>query len=240
MTKYLLSSFAHLWTSDEAGVLLDLRRDKYIGLTDLQMSELSRFVDGWPSMRSSGQDKPDAVDAAAASSAVDGLIAAGLLTCDAARGRPATPESLRTASSSLLCFDPSRLPRLRVRGVMALLTVAALAKASSQLFSLETIFNRLHRARTRIQRDRPDDPARLKELVAEFLAVRPLIYTHRKQCLFDSIVLTGFLHLHGIAATLVIGVKTHPFGAHAWVQYDDYLLNDFPEHALRYSPIVAI
>lgn len=38
------------------------------------------------------------------------------------------------------------------------------------------------------------------------------------RCLTKSLVLTALLARRGIAATLVIGVRTDPFAAHAWVE----------------------
>lgn len=40
------------------------------------------------------------------------------------------------------------------------------------------------------------------------------------RCLAKSLVLTALLARRGIPSTLVIGVRSAPFAAHAWVEYD--------------------
>jgi hypothetical protein len=40
------------------------------------------------------------------------------------------------------------------------------------------------------------------------------------RCLTTSLVLSAMLARRGIPATLVIGVRPHPFGAHAWVEHN--------------------
>lgn len=41
-------------------------------------------------------------------------------------------------------------------------------------------------------------------------------------------------------ASLVIGVKVSPFGAHAWVQDGEVVLNDFVDVARIYTPILVV
>jgi hypothetical protein len=71
------------------------------------------------------------------------------------------------------------------------------------------------------------------------LATRWLLPTH-DLCLPWSMAMTSFLSWKGIPADLVIGVKSKPFGAHAWVQYQDTVLSDALDHVTPYTPILAI
>ncbi|HVZ34530.1 MAG TPA: lasso peptide biosynthesis B2 protein, partial [Polyangiaceae bacterium] len=59
-------------------------------------------------------------------------------------------------------------------------------------------------------------------------------------CLFDSLVLAEFLRRRGVRATLVIGISTVPFAAHACVQFGDLVLNDTVEKVQGYTPILAV
>ncbi len=68
-----------------------------------------------------------------------------------------------------------------------------------------------------------------------YLSKRLLPTTNK--CLSRSLALTRRLHKNGIAANLIIGVRTMPFSAHAWVQFNETVLNDYVEDIQRYTPI---
>ena len=72
-----------------------------------------------------------------------------------------------------------------------------------------------------------------------YLATRRLIGT-RDQCLFQSLTLFHFLARHGWYPKLVIAVKMSPFGAHAWLQEGDAVLNDQLDQVLPFTPILVI
>ncbi|HEX2558938.1 lasso peptide biosynthesis B2 protein [Phenylobacterium sp.] len=61
-----------------------------------------------------------------------------------------------------------------------------------------------------------------------------------RKCLVRSFVLLRFLQRSGCRATWVFGVKTWPFGAHCWLQLDDFALDDAPERLAAYTPILAV
>lgn len=84
----------------------------------------------------------------------------------------------------------------------------------------------------------PADRAQVGALVAIFDALRPFI-PKLGRCLPHSLYLRDFLGLHGIAATLVFGVRTHPFEAHCWVEHDGCVLNDTADHVAWFTPIYA-
>ncbi|MDT4857086.1 Transglutaminase-like superfamily protein [compost metagenome] len=60
-----------------------------------------------------------------------------------------------------------------------------------------------------------------------------------EKCLFKSISLKRFLRSKGIESTLVIGIKTAPFYAHAWLQIGMTVINDDIDYVGDYSPIFA-
>ena len=67
-----------------------------------------------------------------------------------------------------------------------------------------------------------------------------LLRTAADRCLPHSIALALRLSLHGIRADVVIGVRSDPFGAHAWTQLGDAVLNDSIEEVRRYSAILVV
>lgn len=53
-------------------------------------------------------------------------------------------------------------------------------------------------------------------------------YCHRVKCLQRSVVCREMLRRHGFRAEVVVGVQQFPFYAHAWVELDGAVVNDFP------------
>lgn len=76
--------------------------------------------------------------------------------------------------------------------------------------------------------------------ISRFRAMRLWTYTAESKCLFDSLLLHAYLAAHRIGSNLVIGVSFKPFGAHAWVQKSDVVLNDRIGRVLRYTPILTL
>jgi hypothetical protein len=76
--------------------------------------------------------------------------------------------------------------------------------------------------------------------VSVFRQVRPYLFTAEGQCLLHALTLVKFLHSCGLYPRWVIGVATRPWGAHSWVQWNQYLLDTNPEKVCRYTPILVV
>ncbi|MFP1130213.1 lasso peptide biosynthesis B2 protein [Asticcacaulis sp. W401b] len=105
----------------------------------------------------------------------------------------------------------------------------------------------LHRTIEHIQRRKLDYAGRSRrhcvslsaKHLAAFLDTRFLVPT-QDRCLPWSIAcLDAFAH-RCADLTLVIGVRSDPFGAHAWVQQADMVLTDELDRVLLYTPILAV
>lgn len=81
--------------------------------------------------------------------------------------------------------------------------------------------------------------ATLPALLPSFLISRRLVPT-QERCLRWSIAMARYLHRHGVRASLVIGVATKPFRAHAWVQDGGIVYSDRLDTVLRYTPIFVV
>jgi len=64
-------------------------------------------------------------------------------------------------------------------------------------------------------------------------------YPKKALCLQRSAVTTCLLRSCGVGAKLVIGVRPMPFCAHAWVEVDGSVVNDFPTVTRFYQPVSA-
>lgn len=82
--------------------------------------------------------------------------------------------------------------------------------------------------------------AQLHRTMATYDRLRPLVFTARDQCLFDSLVLINFLAGKGLFPRWIVGVKASPFRAHSWVQWGDLVLNDQHQNVQRFKPILIV
>ena len=64
-------------------------------------------------------------------------------------------------------------------------------------------------------------------------------YPKRALCLQRSAVTTCLLRTSGLAAQMVVGMRPMPFMAHAWVEVDNAVVNDWPGVTKFYRPLVS-
>lgn len=64
-------------------------------------------------------------------------------------------------------------------------------------------------------------------------------YPKRTLCLQRSAVTSCLLRAHGISARMVIGVRPMPFLAHAWVEADGAVVNDWPKIKTFYHSLLS-
>lgn len=95
------------------------------------------------------------------------------------------------------------------------------------------------RSRANRLREEPASIGQIWRIVAAFDR-SGIILGIADQCLIRSLSMLMMLHRVGAAPYLVFGVRTNPFSAHCWIQEGDVVLNDSPEHARLFEPILAI
>jgi hypothetical protein len=81
---------------------------------------------------------------------------------------------------------------------------------------------------------------RARQLMEVFGRLRVFLFSHREECLHDSLALLEFLARYGIFPDWVFAVRARPFVAHCWVQYQDVVFNDTAEHVGGYTPIMVV
>lgn len=79
---------------------------------------------------------------------------------------------------------------------------------------------------------------KLDEMVRAFEIIDLVLGSH-DQCLARSLALTDACRRSGLPAELVIGVQTAPFAAHSWVQQGTRALNEKPDRAQHFTPILV-
>lgn len=87
---------------------------------------------------------------------------------------------------------------------------------------------------------RPASPsvpmARVEEL-ERVVALAAAFYPGRALCLEQSLTLHAFLRQAGVASRLRLGVQSHPFAAHAWIEVGVVPVNDVVEHVRHFTPL---
>jgi hypothetical protein len=231
--KLRLASHVRACNADGQTILLDLRRNRYLGIGRRASTAMAALVQDWPTSVPTGEATLAPVDELARQ-----LISQGLLT-DAAPDLPPAPVAKEaTASLDLAGLDPN--PVIGVRRVACFLKSAAVAAWWLRSRSLYRVALKVAARRGRLAASNSSSLEAMLSATAAYETLRPLVFTARERCLHDSLALVCFLATQGVHARWVVGVKTSPFGAHAWVQSGSTVLNDQHEHVRGFRPILVV
>lgn len=85
----------------------------------------------------------------------------------------------------------------------------------------------------------PPDMAKAISASATF-AASSLWRSRMARCVSISLATLGWFAARDCHATMVVGVKLHPFEAHCWVQVGDLLVNDEVDQVRPFVPILAV
>lgn len=236
MKHYALQSHIHYCFTGDAGVFLDLRRDKYLGIDPATAEVVHNFVEGVRTVTCIGRTAPNEN----AHLILTELEQNGLLSTDPVRrlALPLSPPVPRYAILDNSMRYEARITMKHVRTFVASLihTIVAL-----RLMSLERVVRKVaERKRALGVSSNALDIAACRQLVTVFERLRIFAYTANNSCLLDSLLLIEFLARNRLYPTWVLGVSTRPFAAHSWVQYEDTVLNGRPERTGTFTPILAV
>lgn len=237
--KWRLADHVRASLVDGQVILLDLKRNQYLGVGGPTALLLSMVIDDWPAM-GSGAPAPTERPGTAESSAAALLLARGLVTdtpCGS-RERRTVPD---VTQSLQVDPDPPNAPASWHQAWL-LARCAMGAGFVLRMRSLESIASMMAARQRRATRQRavPPSPDELRAAIARYRHLRPLLFSSRDRCLHDSLTLLAFLLAQGIRAHWVIGVQVRPFGAHSWVQDGTTVLNDEPERVRKFRPILVV
>lgn len=232
-----LASHVRACRDDEQVILLDLRRNKYLGIGGAASLALADRVEGWPG---TPESKGDRATPAALGLLTQRLASQGLLT-DTPSAR--LPSSTVEEATSSFDFETSlEGSNISARRLGRFLRSAATAALWMRFRSLESIATAVSARRHRLQGAESDGAAldAMRSSTTAYEKLRPLVLTAQDKCLHDSLALVGFLASEGAFPHWVIGVKTRPFVAHSWVQIGEVVLNDQHENVRRFRPILVV
>jgi hypothetical protein len=223
---------------DDGLVLLDLKTENY-GTLPFAQSQIFLDAVREPSLSEAAAQLIDAP--ADNTSELKALIDAGLLvevTDERLLSEAAPPIP---TDSVLDSFDRMLGKSHELTHVPAFVCSVAEAALALKCLPFEQLVRRLMAKKETISntsRDLQDDE--LLELLISFQRLRIWTYSSFNRCLFDSLAQFLFLLRRNVPSSLVLGVQTKPFAAHAWVQRGHVVLNDTLEKVRRFTPILAI
>jgi hypothetical protein len=236
--SYFLAAHSYCCEVEDGAVILDLLNGTYIGIDADYLPDLRERIPNWPETSAANPAS------ACISKRTDGNLIADLLsrgvlvTQPLPRRPPFSPTALVELRSDAGLRNQPRVP---FRDLTAFLFAWFDARRRIGDKKLAALLEHLDRGRRLIRHGNAaitvDEVAKL---MSSFLRTRLWLYTAAKHCLFDSAVLASFLTRHEVACTLVIGVSTKPFAAHAWIEFGPYVLNDTAEHIQLFKPILQI
>jgi hypothetical protein len=234
---YHLSQHAHCCAFNDGAVILDMRTGKYLGIDSRHLPTLMANVVDWPrtSPLRSGDQQPNEDES---KQLISTLCRRNILTT-----MPSFKPSVQLPDPRLsLSGTGGATTRKSVPTMHKLIFVIALLRVLSMRHKrrLEPVVDWVRVHQSTIPRRHTSDMGHITRLLWSFERIRVWFYTARQYCLLDSLVLSVFLSLARQPCSLVIGVTTKPFLAHAWVQVDEAVLNDTVEHVQLFRPLLVV
>jgi hypothetical protein len=233
-----LAPHVHCCSTKNQVVLLDLKRNKYLGLSGTDANGLARWIVGLPKFEQSFRAEADS--GAAVTELLHEMSNAGMLSSVHTRGATYSPAAAGPPTMALIDGYTDVATWITARDLACFITAALTAKLLLQWTPLHKIAQRVRSRRLRRQSDMALDIDRLQHLVAGFTRMRTFAFTASNECLFDSLALSEFLSLYGLFPHWLFGVTANPFAAHCWLQQGGIVVNDSPEHVGRFTPIMSI
>ena len=234
--NYRLADHVRACHVDGQVILLDLWRDRYIGVGGALLPALSSRIADWPLKESASENQSGETQ-------VDSWIASMSMQEILTPAVEAPPRRVGLAEPQQSLFACQQPPWDGMQWQRILNVARATFIAGHWLKR-----HRLAEIAVRVERLRaagPSDPTcdgseRLHSAVSWYLKTRPFVMTSHDECLRDSLTMLRFLAAEKLYPQWVIGVRTRPFAAHSWLQAGSLVLNDLHETVRGYTPILIV
>ncbi|GAA0644785.1 MAG: hypothetical protein A2792_10210 [Sphingomonadales bacterium RIFCSPHIGHO2_01_FULL_65_20] len=204
----------HVRIADVAGdlVLLDLRQDDYLALSSCHAGPVFAALEG------KDHDPADPI--------LQELLENRLVQM------AAEPWEQADSIHVLPLPEPARSNSLYKGWMLLAFALAVLLTLASYYRSTKALASQAFSCGNRSE----FSPERMAGIVRWFESLRIFI-PRTGRCLVQSLLLLHFLRLLRIPSELVFGVRTHPFEAHCWVEWNSRVLNDSVDHVCWYTVI---
>lgn len=242
-TTYYLANHIFACATPYGAVFLDLRRNKYFALNVSDVTSLVDEVLDWPAKPSTDENaSAPSVDAPRRNALVRSLLEANVL-----RPYQASERGIARATfpldGELSSVGDEIIAKTQVRPahVVSFLFSLLSAIVSLRFLSLNFTVRFVHKRKVRaIAAGYCFDPHRAAQLTCVFRRLRPYLFSANGHCMLHALALVNFLAKYGEFPAWVLGVRTEPFGAHSWVQYENLLLDTNPAKVCPYNPLLSV
>jgi Transglutaminase-like superfamily len=219
-------------------VLLDLSADRYYTLPPTAVSALEECLIGWNASPSGGA-APRNFKGDELQELLRSLEEKHLITERPSEGKAAAGIAIELPKTSLTRSEWDEIPKFVLSDLIRVLVISACALVAIRALTISRIVSFVSRWNSRAANGLDSTQVNVRSLIARYEHWRPLVFTARDKCLFDSFVLWGFLASHGVRTHWVFGVRNAPFSAHCWLQLDSAVLNDHVNVPTNYMPIMV-
>ena len=242
--RFGIPGHIHVCVTASGSVILDVKRDKYLGLGRKETELLADAVSGWPEpvwQRSLCRDRRARFEAEKAM--CESLVADGVLERISESKHARFVPVLKDMRGEWISIGDEIEVRGRVtlRHIVNFLSAYLWARYSlaRRPFSsmVEAVTVRKMRGPGEM---RQSDVGRIAAMVDVYRRLRPWVFAPEGRCLLHALTLVRFLSHYRLHPDWVIGVTTQPWGAHSWVQWDNYLLDSNPEKVCGFTPIIMV
>jgi hypothetical protein len=253
---YEIPDYLHVCVTTEGSVLLDLKRDRYVGLGRSETEILAGCVRAWPRpVWEITSTRCGPIHQHEADALCDSLRSRGLLI-PASRGAGGAQTTFGEGTVTV-CGASSRRD---MRGVWVSIGdelevhhvinwqhcrnfLSALLWARCAL-ALRPFWRTVGEVQSRKARQRAAKSSwnclEVAGLVDVFRQMRPFAFGAEGHCLLHALAMIRFFSYYGFYPEWVVGVMTRPWAAHSWVQWKDFLLDTNPEKVCAYTPILIV
>lgn len=247
--QYYLPKHVFLCVVDASVVFLDLHNDKYISLEpektvtlitllSISTGQLSASVNSII-RRNTGKLSEECVwDDDVAVKLVEDLTNHNLLTSDPTNGTAKISPNINIPLLDLSGYEFGNRPNINIGHILKFFTACTAASLKLRFTSTEQVVKSVKKRKHQNSLD--IELSKTRDLVEIFNMLRPLFFTAKDHCLFDSLALIEFMARYGIYPTWVFGVKMGPFLAHCWVQDDNFIYNEALAQVHYFTPIMAV
>jgi hypothetical protein len=243
-TRFGIPDHIHVCVTAAGSVILDVKRDKYLGLGREDTESLADVVRGWPSPlwpRSTCNDR--STRSALENSTCESLVADGVLERISEPKKAPSVRALKDMRGEWISIgDELEIHgRVTLRHIAYFLGAFCWARCSLAWRPFSRVVQEVSARKLRGAGEmRECDIQRLAAMVDVFRRLRPFVFAPEGRCLLHAVTLIRFLSHYQLHPEWVIGVKTQPWGAHSWVQWGNYLLDSNPEKVCGYIPIMMV
>jgi hypothetical protein len=242
--RFGIPAHIHVCVTAAGCVILDLRRDKYLGLGRKETELLADAVPGWPQpiwQRSLCRDRRARLEAANAT--CESLLADNVLERISDGEEARNVVALRDMRGEWISIGDELEVSGRVTSgrVVHFLAACCWARYSLAWRPFSSVVEEVRARKMRAAHGiRAWEIRRLATMVDVFRRLRPFVFAAEGRCLLHALALIRFLSGYQLHPEWVIGVTTQPWGAHSWVQWGDYLLDSNPEKVCGFTPILMV